>query len=168
MKNNKLEASESNEVPSKVEPNEDTNALPADVCEILQQLKPEQRSIIAQSLVAMRSESFSGPLPHPEILKGYDNVLPGAAERVLKMAEKEQDHRFDCDNKLIGGQLAQSKRGQWMGFTIVLILIAVAIMFFVMGDIILAGTILSVTIGSIATIFYLGKKPTRSEHPTES
>lgn len=33
---------------------------------------------------------ISGPLPTPDILLGYDEVLPGAAERIMRMAEKEQ------------------------------------------------------------------------------
>lgn len=41
----------------------------------------------------------SGPLPHPNILRGYEDILPGSAERILQMAEKEQIHRFDLDFK---------------------------------------------------------------------
>lgn len=32
-------------------------------------------------------ESFEGPLPHPSILKGYEVVLPGSADRIIKMTE---------------------------------------------------------------------------------
>jgi len=35
----------------------------------------------------------SGPLPDPEILAGYEKVMPGAAERIFKMAETEQHER---------------------------------------------------------------------------
>jgi len=42
-----------------------------------------------QSIVA----THSGPLPPPSVLKGYESVLPGAAERILCMAEKQADHR---------------------------------------------------------------------------
>ena len=41
--------------------------------------------LIAQ---AIRSE-FSGPLPHPEILAKYEDILPGAATRILEMAEEQ-------------------------------------------------------------------------------
>lgn len=36
---------------------------------------------------AIRSE-FSGPMPPPSILSGYEKILPGAADRILSMAEK--------------------------------------------------------------------------------
>lgn len=51
-------------------------------------LPPSQRA----SLIHAQME-FSGPLPPPQILGQYDEVLPGAAERILRMAEKQQDHR---------------------------------------------------------------------------
>lgn len=41
----------------------------------------------------------SGPLPTPDVLKEYDNALPGADERIMIMAEKEQAHRHNFDNK---------------------------------------------------------------------
>lgn len=41
----------------------------------------------------------SGPLPTPDVLKEYDVALPGAAERIMIMAEKEQEHRHNFDNK---------------------------------------------------------------------
>ena len=36
---------------------------------------------------------FSGPLPEPDDLVRYENLLPGAAERIFTMAEAEQRHR---------------------------------------------------------------------------
>jgi len=42
-------------------------------------------------------QSFSGPLPTPAILEQYDHLLPGAAERILSMAENDQE-RIDAAN----------------------------------------------------------------------
>ena len=33
------------------------------------------------------------PLPPPNLLATYDKILPGAAERIFVMAEREQNHR---------------------------------------------------------------------------
>jgi uncharacterized membrane protein len=46
-----------------------------------------------------RTETHIGPIPPPDALAHYDTIIPGAAERILQMAEKEQLHRFDCERK---------------------------------------------------------------------
>jgi hypothetical protein len=35
----------------------------------------------------------SGPLPHPQVLARYDEVVPGGAERIVKLAENQVKHR---------------------------------------------------------------------------
>lgn len=44
---------------------------------------------------------FSGPLPHPSILKGYDEVCPGAADRIIKMAEDQLHHRQSMEKNFL-------------------------------------------------------------------
>lgn len=84
-----------------------------------------------QQIVA-RAESFAGPLPPPDLLKKYDEVLPGMAKRILAMAEEEQRIRHeaitaDCQNKaaLVGiaakessGSLRSSAIGQIIGLLV--------------------------------------------------
>lgn len=57
----------------------------------------EQRSV--KSSVQL-SETYSGPLPPPEALAKYDQIVPGAAERILQMAEKEMQHRHKNETHL--------------------------------------------------------------------
>lgn len=51
----------------------------------------------ATTVTETRMVAHSGPLPAPEVLAGYDRILPGAAERILQMAEKEQNARIALD-----------------------------------------------------------------------
>ena len=37
---------------------------------------------------------WAGPIPPPELLAEYDQVIPNGAERILSMAEKQSDHRM--------------------------------------------------------------------------
>lgn len=37
--------------------------------------------------------SYRGPLPPPELFIQYEQILPGAADRILTMAEKQSQHR---------------------------------------------------------------------------
>jgi len=42
---------------------------------------------------------YSGPLPPPAAIKGYEEVLPGAADRILVMAEENQKHQIATQTK---------------------------------------------------------------------
>ena len=43
------------------------------------------------NLTAFKSELLSGPLPHPNLMAAYERSVPGSAERIIRMAEKEQE-----------------------------------------------------------------------------
>ena len=45
-----------------------------------------------KQIVIQRTESFSGPLPHPEHFERYNQILPGASDRLLKMSEDDLKH----------------------------------------------------------------------------
>ncbi len=62
---------------------------PKDVVELVHDLTDEQREEVAQELVAHYriEQTFIGPLPHPEDFAKYDQVMSGAANRILGMAE---------------------------------------------------------------------------------
>ncbi|MCY4007870.1 MAG: DUF2335 domain-containing protein [Rhodobacteraceae bacterium] len=44
--------------------------------------------------------SFSGPLPPPDMIERYENVHPGATDRILSIAEKEQNIREKNNTKM--------------------------------------------------------------------
>ena len=58
------------------------------------------------------TQQFSGPVPHPEILQGYNQVLPGAAERILTMAELDQKHQIELESSAQRLAAKEIKRGQ--------------------------------------------------------
>lgn len=59
-----------------------------------------------------------GPLPDAETLSEYSAIIPNGAERIMKMAEKQLDHRMKMENKVVGGQMLQSNIGQFLAFFI--------------------------------------------------
>lgn len=98
------------------------------------------RTLPQQLLTVQKQELFQGPIPHPDLLKKYDEVVLGAAERILRLAEEEQQHRHemdlnDADNNKKLLQLSESeissisefrKRGQLFGFVICVICVLAA------------------------------------------
>lgn len=75
----------------------------------------------------LEAASFSGPLPPPSMYKGYEEVLPGSAERILTMAEKEQEHRITWESKALNVMEREVFLGQWFGLGIALCCIIAAV-----------------------------------------
>jgi hypothetical protein len=59
---------------------------------------PAEAAKTAAELVAA-IELHKGPLPHPRILSGYDEIVPGAARDILDMARLEQRHRHRMEDR---------------------------------------------------------------------
>ncbi len=65
--------------------------------------------------------SYSGPLPPAEQMSVYEKILPGSAERILAMAEKQSEHRQSLEYNLVKSSIFDAKLGLTFGFIIVLI-----------------------------------------------
>lgn len=67
-----------------------------------------------------QSLQFKGPLPPPNIIKGYEEVCPGSADRIIAMAERQSEHRMKLEVKVVSSNIRKESIGQWMGFLIAL------------------------------------------------
>jgi len=76
---------------------------------------PEKKEKVLKKIELMFS-SFSGPLPPPEILKKYGDLIPNAPERILKMAENQSSHRMDIEKTLVKGNSRRENRGLFFAF----------------------------------------------------
>lgn len=80
-------------------------------------------------LVAVRRITRSGPLPAPEDFAAYEAALPGAADRILRMAENSLQGHIDqqkvvgaCDEKRLSNDLVEALTGQVFGLIVCLCL----------------------------------------------
>lgn len=69
----------------------------------------------------LTAQRFSGPLPHPAILAQYNDGVPGGAERVVAMAERNQQHRHAMESMVVRGGLSAQRTGQWFGLIVALV-----------------------------------------------
>lgn len=136
------------------------------VLESLELLPPEERSTVV-SRITLLQESFSGPMPHPDILKGYEDILPGSAERILQMAENEQKHRHKQEDRICKGSVEQVKRGQWIALFVVILLTAVATAITLLGQPTVGGIIFGSTIAAVAAIFIISKNRDKNKSKEE-
>lgn len=97
-KQNEL-TSHGTKVQAKPEPKEELDDLP----ELDELDEEEQKEFGKMTSFITREvmERYSGPLPHPKILSGYEQILPGTADRIVAMAEREQEHRHNMQEKMI-------------------------------------------------------------------
>lgn len=105
-------------------------------------------------------QHYSGPLPHPEALAQYDQIVPGAAERIIQMAEKEMAHRHETENTMTKSAIRTTYLGIVFAFLSVLVLSGSVLYALYKGFDTVAG---SIAVGSIAAvagvfIFFKSKK----------
>jgi len=103
-------------------------------------------------------QSFSGPLPHPELFRLYDEIIPGAGERILAMAEQEAEHQHHMENMALDCASKEAKRGQWFGLIIGVCAFASAIIAVLLGSEKTAMVIGGTTVVGLVTAFVVGRK----------
>lgn len=62
------------------------------------------------SVVQIQASAFSGPLPPPELLAKYNDVIPNGAERIMAMAERQSSHRERLEYRVVDGGVANSDK----------------------------------------------------------
>lgn len=132
------------------------DVIPEDVKPILKGMPIKDQQIMVRALVSV-SRTFAGPIPPPDLLAGYNDIIPDGAERILRMAEKQSDHRMEMEKTVIGRELNQSGRGQnYAVIIVILVLLISAALIYTDHD--LAGGALGVVdLGAIAWVFIAGK-----------
>lgn len=72
---------------------------------------PKRAVIVERVTEIVTSEKFSGPIAHPRHLAAYEATCPGAADRIISMAERSLAHRFEMEKVEAG----QRRLGLWLG-----------------------------------------------------
>jgi uncharacterized membrane protein len=105
----------------------------------------------------------SGPLPTPQDFAGYEAVLPGSAERILKMAETQSEHRMGLEKRTLDHNMRRSNQGLWIaaGLQITFLGVSAALVFTGHEA---AGTVVgSVDLVGLATTFIYGTASGKDE-----
>ena len=97
-------------------------------------------------------EQFSGPIPPPSTMRGYEDILPGSADRILTMAEFAQKHRASYEN-----------RGLLFGFLAALALIALSAYVVSLGFAAASVGVIVASIASTAGTFVYSNHSRRQE-----
>lgn len=148
---------EKNKTPATLElPKDFKDNLDPEQLEIIEDLPADTQAKLS-SIFTAKSSSFSGPIPPPEILKGYNDIIDGGANRILIMTEMQLSHRISLEKDVIKQQQKQSGRGQIMGFILAFLCLGSATFLGFTGHDTLAGIIATTTILGLVAVFVLGK-----------
>ncbi len=107
-------------------------------------------------------QQFSGPIPPPQILSGYDQVQAGFAERVVAMAEKEQAHRHGLETQALSSSISTQKRGQFFALLLSLLILSISGFLIYEGKELAGSAIAGASLTGLAYIFITGRK---GKHP---
>ncbi|MEN9409017.1 MAG: hypothetical protein RL216_991 [Pseudomonadota bacterium] len=77
--------------------------------------KRDLPDVARQITQLIASEQFSGPLPHPKHLRDYEAALPGAAERILAMAELNLASSVKLNADTLAAETLDRRRGMYLG-----------------------------------------------------
>jgi uncharacterized membrane protein len=108
-------------------------------------------------LTRVVSKSHSGPIPSAEELEHLERVKPGLAERVVVMAEKEQDMRHSATKEVISKEFSLRSNGQFLAITALLMLLIAVGYIAYLGDTKSAALLGGATIVAVVSIFVTGR-----------
>ncbi|HBM28048.1 MAG TPA: hypothetical protein DDZ92_04000 [Halomonas sp.] len=107
--------------------------------------------------------SWSGPLPRPEQVEHFEAILPGAAQRIFDMAEREQGNRITVENQQVSEAISFAKRGQYMGFGLAAACIAAGTYLAAIGQTWPAVVLLGGSLGTVVAAFFRSKATGKAE-----
>lgn len=128
-----------------------------------------------QVQLTQQQHIYEGPIPPPEVLRGYEAVQPGAAERILRMAEVEAEQRQRREAGALQANIETQKRqlalaelqtkstfrsdmiGQGCGLIVCLLSIAGAIYLGVNGHEWLGGALAGIPTAAVVKAFVIDK-----------
>ena len=122
---------------------------------------PGNMQVMMQARVM--ATGFSGPLPPPQIIEGYNSVIPNAGEKILQMAIDQGNHRRFIETKIVEAQIDIQKRGQSFAFGIAIFGLASSVGCAYLNQPWVASIIGGATLVGMISIFIRGKAEQEKE-----
>lgn len=137
-----------------------------ELAEILEALPEDQRGKLIQ--VFEQTVMHKGWLPPPQQLAEYEAVLPGLAERIVQLPEREQAHRHAYIDSEAGRADKLKTRGQHYALISLIILLCFAGFLASIGAVTEGAALAGATIVGVVGIFVTGKiLDTKAEDQSE-
>ena len=133
-------------------------------------LEPDERELV-QRVEGNRKvqrfiqrKLFKGPMPPPEDLAHYDEIVPGSGERILVMAETEQKSRIehnkreqDIKRDYLREEMKIKSRGQVFALAVTILFFILSLTLILKDQFGLGAVMMGVTLSAIVAIFITGR-----------
>jgi uncharacterized membrane protein len=106
---------------------------------------------------------WSGPLPHPETLERYNQVVPSAAERIIRLAETQHDHRLAIEKEVVDSNINSQKLGTILGFIVAMTAIIGGVFLAYVGRETSGVTSIITALVGLAGVFVYGKREQKKD-----
>lgn len=130
-----------------------------EVEEILDELPKLERDKVESYIIR---QSYSGPLPSPQLLREFDEVEEGTAKKIVDNFITESNHRRQLESKSLDYSARDVKMGAWFGFILGLVGLIGGFLVLLFTDHAIAGSVLSG--GSLVALVTLFLRPAKSEN----
>ncbi len=118
--------------------------------------EPKKEEIIATM------EMYNGPIPHPEILAGFDKLDKGAAKKIIDNGIGESTHRRKMENRLLNRENYMYTVNRTMGFILAILIIGGGF-YLILNDHPIIGSIFSGTFSVAVLGLFLGNSNTSNQ-----
>ena len=119
---------------------------------------------LGSSQIKLQAASWHGPLPPPAALRSFEEVVPGSAERILAMAEKQADHRIAMEKNIVKGDFRLRYAGLAVGTVLSLVAILGGMYLISLGHELVGGSLIGIHVVGLAAVFVLGTASRRAQH----
>jgi len=116
----------------------------------------------------IHSMYHAGPLPPPETLKEYNEILPDAAERIFSMAEKEQEHKHTTEIKIVDHEIKKTSKGQNFALFTALTGIVGAVICAFLSQVVIGTVIGGSSLVSLVSSFLSAKQKKKKEESDDN
>jgi uncharacterized membrane protein len=123
---------------------------------------PQQQAQPVTTLTHVEA-SYTGPIPPPGMLVKYNEAVPGAADRILVMAERQSVHREAIESKVVDAGIKSQARGSWFGFIVSMTAVVGGIYLIKLGKSSEGLTAIIGSLAALAGVFVYGKRKESKE-----
>jgi len=153
-------------------PDDDSALTPLDDAEFVPdaEVVPDVEGQPGQQMALFMEQKrvHRGPLPPAEQLAQYEAVQAGFAERIMRMAEKEQAHRHEMTDVEVREPFRLARRGQAFAIGSMVLVLGFGVFLVLMGYAAAGAIIVGLDLVGLVALFITGEREVKSSPEDEA